>query len=98
MTFNETEYTNILEKLFEMSDKGLPMDEIIKQTWLILKRIPVYPGIAVGCIDSMYEEIKQDDIKEGDFIVLYNKDGSYFSGTVEKKETKKIFLKDVTFT
>jgi len=94
MTFKESEHTNILEKLFEMSKNDLPMEKVIEETLLLLKRIPIYPGIVVGCMDSMHEKINAEEIQPGDFVVLYNKNGERISGIVEKKEKQKIVLKN----
>jgi len=98
MTFKESEHTNILEKLFEMSKNDLPMEKIIEETWQLLKKIPIYPGIVVGCMDSMHEKVKQEEIQIGDFVILYDKNGERISGVVEKKEKQKIVLKDVKIT
>ncbi|MEW6040077.1 MAG: hypothetical protein AB1633_00970 [Elusimicrobiota bacterium] len=96
MTFKESEHINIIERLAGLSDADIPMDEIIKETWKLERRIPLYPGIVVMCMNSVIENDEPGKLKPGEKVILTTGKGQYV-GTIKEISDDEIILQDATF-
>lgn len=94
MTFKQTDLVEVLKKLDEIAEKNVFMDTMIKEAYRLYKKIPLYPGIIVGCLDNVVKEKSVSEIKKGDVVVVKDKD-IFFEGKVKKIKGKIIELSNV---
>ncbi|MCS7151686.1 MAG: hypothetical protein NZ928_04830 [Endomicrobia bacterium] len=94
MTYKESDFPQLLEILNGYRTKGLPLDEIVKQTYELYKRVPIYIGIVGMCMEHFVNEITPNEIKNGDTIVIMDKNVVY-KGKVQLKKNGKIKLKNL---
>lgn len=95
MTYKETEFPQILEILMKYAKKGLPLDEIIKETYNLYKNVPIYIGIVSMCLENLVKEEKKENFKKDDIIILMDND-KIFQGVVDKIDKKNnLSLKNV---
>lgn len=83
MTYKETEFPQVLEILNEYAKKGIPLEEVVLETYNLYKKVPIYIGIVASCVENLVNECKYEEIKKGDRVVIVGKSCVY-KGTVDK--------------
>ena len=95
MTFKETEYPDIIEKLYEFSQQGLPMEEIVREVWFLDRRIPLYPGIVAYCMNGMMEKTELSNVTEGQYVCM-DTGSEKITGRVRSRNDRMLVLSEVT--
>ena len=95
MTFKESEHVNVIERLAELSGSGAPMDEMLAETWKLDRRIPLYPGITIMCLNAVLEKTETAGIVPGERIAA-TKGSLKIIGAVKTVNGCELQLRDVT--
>ncbi len=94
MTFKETEYPEILKQLNNFAKEKFPINEIVKQTYRLYQKVPIYPGIVSTCVANILQNVKPESLKVGD-VVIIEMNKSFYEGQVNKIKKSYIELKNV---
>lgn len=94
MTFKETEYIDILQFIFEVVKRDdVDLKKFLTESEKFFKKSPLYPGIILMCMKNLINEIKFNEIKVGDFVVI-NTYKETISGDVKSIQNKKIVINE----
>lgn len=94
MTYKESEFPQLLEVINEYRKKGIPLEEIVKQAFELYKRVPIYIGIVSMCLENFVSESLPDKLKNGDVVVVMDKNCIY-QGKVQSVKNNKVKLKNL---
>lgn len=94
MTFKETEHTEILRRLNEFAETVYPVNEIVKETYRLYKKVPIYLGIVGMCMENILKPTKYEELKVGNTVIVKNKNNIY-EGKVAKIKKSYLELKNV---
>ncbi|RLD18885.1 MAG: hypothetical protein DRI36_00300 [Caldiserica bacterium] len=96
MTFKETEFPDVIEKLKEISDDfgdESPTKILLDMVYSLMKKIPLYPGIVNMCMDKIKEN--GENLEKDDIVIVYD-NGRIIKGVVEECNSDFLKLKDVS--
>jgi len=94
MTFQESEYPDLIEAVRQMEKSGIfSASELLEVMWQLHRQVPIYPGIVKMCLEKARDNSPVSDWQPGDLVAI-EKDGQKIIGYVKKISDQKVVLRD----
>lgn len=71
------------------------MEDIVRETWCLDKRIPLYPGIVAYCMNGILEKTDASNVTEGQYVYI-DTGSEKITGRVKSRNNGSLVLSDVT--
>ncbi len=92
MSFHESDFPSLIKRIGNINEKykhPALSEKIILELGKIYDTIPIYPGLVENTIFNMIKEVKESDLKKGEWIA-FEKSGKKYAGRIKNIDKDSI--------